>query len=116
MLGGALEPADVGEVRRAAGRDDARLEPERADALRRLVEEALRLRPGRLGRIEQEAVEAQAGLLLDEPRQRDRLPGRLDAGALAARVALDDDAERAPGDLGGLRQALDRRSGCRRRP
>ena len=99
----------LGEVGRAAGRDDARLEPERADALRGLVEEALRLRPRLLGGIEQEAIEAQAGLLLDEPRQLDRLLGGLDAGALAARVALDHDAERAPGDLGGLRQALDGR-------
>ena len=109
MLGGALELPHVGEVGRAAGRDDARLEPERAHALRGLVEEALRLRPRRLGRIEQKAVEAQAGLLLDEPRQLDRLLGGLDAGALAARVALDDDAERAPGDLGRLRQTGDGR-------
>ena len=50
------------------------------------------------------SIEAQAGLLLDEPRQLDRLLGGLDAGALAARIALDDDAERAPGDLGRLRQ------------
>jgi hypothetical protein len=36
-------------------------------------------------------------------------PGRLDAGALAPRIALDDDAERTSGDFRGTRQALDHR-------
>jgi hypothetical protein len=73
------------------------------------LEEALRLGPGVLGGIEQEAIEAQAGLVLDEACQCDRFAGRLDAGALAPRIALDDDAERTPSDFSGTRQALDHR-------
>ena len=97
-----------GEVRRAAGRDDARLEPQRARTLQASSKKRCVFGQDCLGRIEQEAGEAQALARLDEPRQLDRFLRRLDARALAARVALDHDAERAAGDLGRLWQAVDR--------
>ena len=58
MLGGAVELAEVFQVRRAAGRDHGGVQPVRAHAGQRLVVKFLRIRPAGFGRIEHEAGNA----------------------------------------------------------
>ena len=107
MLGGALELADILQVRRAAGRDHRGIEPVRADAGQRLVVKLLRLGPAGFGRIQHEARKRQPLGGRDLARQRDGFRGGFDAGALAAGVAFDHDRQRTAGCGGRLRQARD---------
>src|SRR5207253_7437480 len=60
VFGGALELAEIFQVRRAAGRDHGGIETMRTDAGQRLVEEFLRLGPARLGWVQHEACEVQS--------------------------------------------------------
>ncbi len=62
----------------------------------------MRLRPGLLGGIEQEARKLQIGVLFDEARQFNGLLRPLHPRALASGVTFDHDAERPAGDLAGL--------------
>ena len=64
----------------------------------------MRRRYGVLDRVEDEAGELQPFGGCDHPGEFDGFAGRLDAGALAAAVALDQDAEGPTGDGCRLRQ------------
>ena len=107
MFGRALELAEILQIRRAAGRDHRRVEPVRAHAGERFVVEFLRVGPAGFGGVEHEARKDEALGVRDLARQRNRFGWRLDAGALAARIAFDHDRERAARSGGGLRQACD---------
>ena len=107
MLGDALDPAEIGEVRGASVGDGFRVEPIGADAGQRRVEEGLRRLHRILRRVEHEALETQPRLAGDVQRQGDGLARRLDAGALAAGIAFHEDRQVAPGDPGRMRQAGD---------
>src|ERR1700694_1347515 len=103
MLGGALELAEIFRVWRAAGEDHFGIEPVRAHAGQSLIEKLLRLRPAGFGRVQHKTRKGKSLRCRDLARERDGLRGRLDSGALAPGIALDDDRERAAGGRGGLR-------------
>jgi hypothetical protein len=107
VLGGTLEFSDILQVRRAAGRNHRGIQPVGADTGQRFVVEFLRFRPAGLGRVQHEAAESQSLRVRDQTGERNRLRRRLDAGALAAGIALDHHRQRPAGSQRGLREAGD---------